>query len=305
MDMIFGSVTTVFVMLGIIYLVFSIYIVHEQEAAVIEQFGKFHRIASPGLHFKIPIIHQIKERVNLRIQQLDVKVETKTSDDVFLHTTVSVQYYVIPSRVYFAFYRLQNPKSQITSFVFDVVRAKVPKIELNHVFEKKDEIAKTVEGELTGMMSQFGYGIVKTLVTDIEPARIVKESMNEITAAQRLRVAATEKGEAERILKVKSAQAEAESKALQGQGIANQRTAIINGLRDSIDEFSKNIPGATPADVMNLVLITQYFDTLKDIGANNKSSVILIPHSPANITDIKDQLRDAMITAHQIDRKVA
>lgn len=288
--------------LGLLTLIFSVFTVDQQTAAVIQRFGKFVRVARPGLNFKVPWIDWVVAYLNLRIQQLDVKVETKTEDNVFVQCIVSVQYYIMPEKIYEAFYKLNDPTKQITSFVFDVVRARVPKIKLDDVFEKKDEIADAVKSELTQVMEDFGYGIVEALVTDIDPDAKVKEAMNEINVAQRLRVAATEKGEADRILKVKAAEAEAESKALQGKGIADQRRAIVDGLRESVDEFQKSVPGATAQDVMNLVLMTQYFDTLKEIGASSQTNTILIPHSPGNLSDLASQMRDAMITADQVAR---
>lgn len=278
----------------------TFFTVRQSTAAIIQRFGKFVRVAEPGLNVKIPWIDWVAGRENLRIQQLDVEVETKTVDNVFVRILVSVQYFVNPDKVYEAFYKLDDPESQITSFVFDVVRARVPGMKLDEVFEKKDEIADAVKDELTQMMDDFGYGILKALVTDINPDEKVKASMNEINAAQRLRVAAAEKGEAEKILKVKQAEAEAESKALQGEGIARQRRAIVEGLRGSVDEFQKTIAGATAQDVMNLVLMTQYFDTLQAVGANSKTTTILIPHSPGHMSEIQEQIRDAMITANQV-----
>lgn len=283
--------------IGLLLVFASFFTVDQQSAAIIEQFGKFVRIARPGLNVKIPVIEQIAGRLNLRIQQLNVKVETKTEDNVFVHTVVAVQFFVVPDKVYEAYYRLENPTTQITAYVFDVVRARVPRIKLDDLFEKKDEIADAVKNELAHVMNEFGYGILKALVTDIEPDHKVKEAMNEINAATRLRVAATEKGEADRILKVKAAEAEAQSKALQGKGIADQRKAIVEGLRDSVDEFQRSVPGATAQDVMNLVLMTQYFDTLKEIGANAHSNTILIPHSPGHMHDLAGQMRNAMLAA--------
>ncbi len=274
--------------------------VKQQSAAIIQRFGKFVRVANPGLNFIIPFIENVAGRVNLRVDQLDVKVETKTLDNVFLHTTVSVQFFVDPSKIYEAFYKLENPTKQITSFVFDVVRARVPKIKLDDVFEKKDEIADAVKNELTEMMSDFGYGIVKALVTDIDPDSKVKEAMNEINAAQRMRVAASEKGEADRILKVKIAEGEAQSKALQGQGLADQRKAIIRGLQESVTNFKEAVPGITEQDVLNLVLTTQYFDTLKDVAAASSTNTILVPHSPSVVGDLSQQIRDSIITANQM-----
>lgn len=287
---------------AIIVLVKSIYTVDQQTAAVVQRFGKFVRISDPGLNFLIPVIEQVAGVVSLRVNQLDVKVETKTEDNVFLHVVVSVQFFVHPNKVYEAFYRLEDPTRQITSFVFDVVRARVPRIKLDDVFEKKDEIADAVKSELTEMMDDFGYGIVKALVTDIDPDIKVKEAMNEINAAQRMRVAASEKGEAERIIKVKAAEAIAQSMALEGQGISEQRKAIINGFKESIEEFSHAIEGVDNKDVMSLVLTVQYFDMLKELSSKSNHSTILIPHSPGSVGDIAQQIRDSVITANQVNR---
>lgn len=284
---------------AIVALVGTFFTVEQRTTAVVQRLGKFIREAGPGLHLKVPLVDRVIGRVNLRVQQLDVKIETKTEDNVFVQMVVAVQYFVLPDKVYEAFYKLDDADRQIRSFVFDVVRARVPKIKLDDVFEKKDEIADIVKSELAQVMDDFGYGIVKALVTDIDPDSRVKESMNEINAAQRMRVAATEKGEAERILKVKSAEGDAQSKALQGRGIADQRTAIVEGLRDSVDAFQKAVPGTTAKDVMNLVLMTQYFDMLKEIGASSRTNAILIPHSPGNLASLSEQMRTAMIEADQ------
>ena len=294
--LVFGAIAAVFVVM----MFGPFFTVNQQTAAIVQRFGKFTRVAQPGLNFRVPLIEMIAGRMNLRVQQLDVKVETKTEDNVFVHVIVAVQYHVLPDKVYEAFYKLANANMQITAFVFDVVRARVPKIKLDDLFEKKDEIADAVKNELSHVMYDFGYGIVKALVTDIDPDHTVKEAMNAINAAQRMRIAATEKGEADRILKVKAAEAEAQSKALQGKGIADQRRAIVDGLRESVDEFQRSVPGATAQDVMNLVLMTQYFDTLKEIGASSVSNTILIPHSPGHLSDLYTQMRDAMITADAV-----
>lgn len=275
----------------------ALFTVDQRTVAIVQRLGKFLREAGPGLHVKLPFIDKVVGRINLRVQQLDVRIETKTEDNVFIQMVVSVQHYVLPEKVYDAFYKLDDATRQITSFVFDVVRARVPKIKLDDVFEKKDEIADSVKSELAQVMDGFGYGILKALVTDIEPDERVRDSMNEINAAQRMRVAATEKGEADRILKVKAAEGEAQSKALQGRGIADQRQAIVAGLRDSVDEFRKSVPGTTAKDVMNLVLMTQYFDMLKEIGASSRTNAILIPHSPGYLTSLSEQMRNAMIEA--------
>ncbi len=286
-----------------ISLFFTFFTVEQQTAKVVERFGKFVRIANPGLNLKIPWIDWVAGRVNLRVQQLDVKVETKTEDNVFAHVLVSVQYYVLPDKVHVAFYRLNDPERQITSYVFDVVRAQVPLTKLDDVFARKDEIAVAIKTQIAQAMDDFGYGIIQALVTDIDPDAKVKEAMNEINAAQRLRVAASEKGEADRILKVKAAEADRESAALAGKGIAEQRTAIVDGLRESVDMFQKTVPGSTAQDVMTLVLMTQYFDALKDIGAHSKNTTILLPHSPASVPDIASQMRDAMIAAGEVEKR--
>ncbi len=284
---------------AIVLLMATFFTVEQRTAAIVQRLGKFVREAGPGLNVKIPFVDSVVGRINLRVQQLDVKIETKTEDNVFVQMVVSVQFYVLPEKVYDAFYKLDDARRQITSYVFDVVRAQVPKIKLDDVFEKKDDIANIVKAELEQVMEGFGYGILKALVTDIDPDANVKQSMNEINAAQRMRVAATEKGEAERIIKVKAAEGDAQSKALQGRGIADQRQAIVAGLRDSVDEFQKSVPGTTAKDVMNLVLMTQYFDTLKDIGASSRTNAIFIPHSPGSLANLSDQIRNAMLEANQ------
>jgi regulator of protease activity HflC (stomatin/prohibitin superfamily) len=285
-----------------LFIVSGLFTVRQQTAAIVERFGRFKRTAGAGLNFKIPLIDRIAGRMSLRVQQLDVRVETKTKDNVFVFVIVSVQFFVIPDKVTDAFYKLQNAEAQITSYVYDVVRARVPNILLDSVFETKDDIAQAVKLELEQIMDDFGYGIVKALVTDIDPDANVKASMNQINAAQRLRVAAVEQAEADKIRVVKAAEAEAESKALQGKGIADQRTAIVNGLRASVAEFQSGVSGTSAQDVMNLVLMTQYFDTLKEVGLSSNSNTIMIPHSPAGMTDISDQLRNAMVQANELTK---
>ena len=278
------------------------FVVQQQTAAIIQRLGKFERIAESGLHFKLPFVQKVAGTVNLRVQQLDVEVETKTQDNVFVRVMVAVQYNVLADKVYDAFYRLDDPVNQIKAFVFDVVRARVPRMKLDDVFEKKDEVAGAVKTEFSQVMDDFGYGIVKTLVTDIDPDTMVKAAMNEINAAQRMRVAASEKGEAEKIVQVKAAEADAEAKALSGKGIADQRRAIIDGLRESVDDFQRTVEGTTASDVMNLILMTQYFDTLKDLGDASKTNTILIPHSPGALGDLASQMRDSVITANAAGR---
>jgi regulator of protease activity HflC (stomatin/prohibitin superfamily) len=238
--------------------------------------------------------------VSLKVKQLDTKVETKTMDNVFVTVTVSVQYHVLSDKVYDAFYRLASPASQIQAYVFDVVRAQVPKLSLDNVFESKDQIAVAVKDELGKTMADYGYFIVQALVTDIDPDTTVKRAMNEINANQRLRVASSEKAEAEKILKVKAAEADAESKFLAGQGIARSRKAIVEGLRESVQDFAHSVPGCTPKDVMDLILMTQYFDTLKDLGANSRANTIFVPHSPSTVSDLAGQIRQGFGEAAQI-----
>lgn len=291
----------IIVILFFLVFLFSLFFtVAQQSIAIIERFGKYARIAEPGLHMKWPFIERIASRVNMRVQQLDVIVETKTKDNVFVKIAVSAQFQVLHDKVFEAYYKLEDHNQQIRSFIFDSVRARVPKMILDDVFEKKEEIADCVKTELTDIMSNFGYGIVNTLVTDIDPDPKVKSAMNDINEAQRLRVAAQERGEAEKILKVKQAEAEAQSTALQGEGMANQRKAIINGLRESIEAFQSSIPGANEMEIMNVVLLTQYFDTIKSIGVSGTANTILVPHSPSSVSDFMSQLRDAFIVSQKV-----
>jgi len=278
-----------------------IFTVKQQSCAIIERFGKYHRIAKSGLHFKIPIIDNISTKLSLRIKQLDVSVETKTKDNVFVNLVVAVQYRVLPEKVYEACYMLQEPEQQIKAFVFDLVRAQVPLLVLDDVFAKKDDIANAVKAELEEQMAEFGYGIIKALVTDVNPDANVKAAMNEINTAQRLRIAATEKGEADKIMKIKQAEAEADSSILHGKGIAGQRQAIIEGLGESVEEFVKQIPGTSPARVMDMVLMIQYIDTLKEIGGNSKSNVVFVPHSPGNVSDLATQIRETVFATQKLN----
>ena len=273
----------------------GLYQVRTAEAVVIQRMGKFLRVANAGINFKFPWIDQIAGRIDLRVQQLALDVETKTKDNVFVKIPVSVQYHVIPDKVYEAFYKLANPKQQISSYVFNVILGHVPKMILDDAFLQQSDIAVAIKEGLDDVMKTYGYAIDQALVTDIEPDEKVKSAMNEINAAQREQVAASARGEAEKILKVKQAEAEAESKALQGQGIANQRKAIIEGLKLSVESFAAAVEGTTPKDVMMLVLVTQYLDTLKEIGAQGKSSTVFVSHSPAAIGDLFRQMQDAVM----------
>jgi regulator of protease activity HflC (stomatin/prohibitin superfamily) len=287
----------IFVIFGIVLKAF--FTVSQQTAALVERFGKYRHTANAGLHFKLPLIDRIAGVLSLRVQQIEVEVETKTLDNVFVKVIVSVQCFVKADKIYEAFYKLTNANTQITAFVFDVVRARVPKLTLDDLFERKEEIAGAVREELCELMEDFGYSILKALVTDINPDAKVKAAMNEINEAQRLRVAANEKGEAEKILRIKLAEADARSMELSGQGLASQRKAIVEGLKESVENFQKSIKGTTAQDVMQLVLATQYYDTLKEIGASNRATTILLPAQSAS-HNMADQMRDAMIAAQQV-----
>ncbi len=287
---------------GLIILFSGIFTVKQQTAAVVERFGKFLSIRNSGLHFKIPVFDRIAGRINLRIQQLDVIVETKTKDDVFVRLKISVQFQVIKDKVYDAFYKLENPHDQITSYVFDVVRAEVPKMKLDDVFERKDDIAIAVKQELNEAMVNYGYDIIKTLVTDIDPDLQVKEAMNRINAAEREKVAAEYEAEAERIKIVAKARAEAESKRLQGQGIADQRREIARGLEESVDVL--NNVGINSQEASALIVVTQHYDTLQSIGEETNSNLILLPNSPQAGSDMLNNMIASFTASNQIGEEM-
>ena len=291
-------ITYVIIFITLLLLISGIFVVKQQTSAVIERFGKFIAIRKPGLHFKIPIIDKIVGRVSLRILQLDVIVETKTKDDVFVKLKVSVQYKILPNNVYDAFYKLDFPQDQITSYVFDVVRAVVPKMRLDDVFEKKDEIANAVKGELNDAMVNYGYDIIKALVTDIDPDGEVKTAMNKINAAERQKIAAQYEGDAARILIVEKAKAEAESKRLQGQGIADQRREIARGLEESVDVL--NNVGINSQEASALIVVTQHYDTLQSIGEETNSNLILLPNSPQAGSDMLNNMVASFTASNQI-----
>ena len=287
------------IFVGIIILFLLFFTVKQQTAIVLERFGKFHSVRTPGLQFKIPIVDKIAGKVSLKIQQLDVVVETKTKDDVFVRLKISVQYQVIKDQVYDAFYKLDNPYTQITSYVFDVVRAEVPKLRLDDVFEKKDDIAIAVKGELQEAMNTYGYDIIKTLVTDIDPDDQVKHAMNRINAAEREKIAAQYEGDAARILIVEKARAEAESKRLQGQGIADQRREIAKGLLESVDVL--NGAGITSQEASALIVVTQHYDTLQAIGEKTGSKLVLLPNSPTQASEMLNTMVTSFTAAHELN----
>lgn len=290
--------TIFLILLSVLLILSGLFVVKQQTSAIIERFGKFIAVRQPGLHIKIPLIDKISGRISLRILQLDVIVETKTKDDVFVKLKVSVQYRVVPEKVYEAFYKLDFPQDQITSYVFDVVRAVVPKMKLDDVFEKKDEIAIAVKGELNDAMINYGYDIIKTLVTDIDPDSEVKTAMNRINAAERQKVAAQYEGDAARILIVEKAKAEAESKRLQGQGIADQRREIARGLEESVDVL--NNVGINSQEASALIVVTQHYDTLQSIGEETNSNLILLPNSPQAGSDMLNNMVASFTASNQI-----
>ena len=284
--------------LGFVLLFGTFFIVRQQSAAIVERFGKFVSVRQSGLQIKIPIIDRVAGRVSLRVQQLDVVVETKTKDDVFVKIKVSVQYKVIKDKVFDAFYKLDFPQDQITSYVFDVVRAEVPKMILDDVFEKKDDVAIAVKSELNDAMLNYGFDIIKTLVTDIDPDAQVKDSMNRINASEREKVAAQFEGDAQRILIVERAKAEAESKRLQGQGIADQRREIARGLEDSVKVL--NGVNINSQEASALIVVTQHYDTLQSVGSASNSNLILMPNSPQAGSEMLNNMVASFTASNQI-----
>ena len=285
-----------------VILLLGVFTVKQQSAAIIERLGKFQSIRNSGLQFKIPFIDRVSGRVSLKIQQLDVPVETKTKDDVFVHLKVSVQYHILRESIYDAFYKLDLPDEQITSYIFDVVRAEVPKMKLDDVFEKKDDIATAIRSELQEAMNAYGYGIVKALVTDIDPDQAVKDAMNRINASEREKIAAEYEGEAERIRIVAKAKAEAESKRLQGQGIADQRREIARGLEESVEVLNK--AGINSQEASALIVVTQHYDTLQSMGENVNTNLIMLPNAPSAASDMLSDMTASFAASQQIDTQI-
>jgi len=299
MDVIYMVLLAIVAIIALSLVLGSFFTVSTAQVAVITRFGKFLRVAEPGLNWKMPYFDTVAGIVSLRVNQITLTMETKTKDNVFVTIPISVQNRVRPEKVYDAFYKLSDPVAQIKSYVEQVILGHVPGMTLDEVFATQSSIAAAVKQELDADMATFGYEIVNVLVTDIIPDSKVKSAMNDINAAQREQVAANARGEAEKILVVKKAEAEAESKALQGQGIANQRKAIIEGLQVSVEQFQKAVEGASSKEVMQLVLVTQYFDTLKSIGENDKTNTLFLAHSPAAVKDISAQILDSMLVAQR------
>ncbi|APY08448.1 SPFH domain-containing protein [Winogradskyella sp. J14-2] len=286
------------VFFGLVILISSFFIVKQQTAAIVERFGRFQYIAQSGLRLKIPLVDRIAGRLSLKIQQLDVIIETKTLDDVFVRLKVSVQYRVLTQKVYDAFYKLDYPHEQITSYVFDVVRAEVPKMKLDDVFVKKDDIALAVKAELNDAMLDYGFDIIKTLVTDIDPDAQVKAAMNRINASEREKIAAQFEGDAQRILIVEKAKAEAESKRLQGQGIADQRREIARGLEESVEVLNR--VGINSQEASALIVVTQHYDTLQSLGEETNSNLILLPNAPQAGSNMLNDMVASFTASNQI-----
>ncbi len=288
-------ISIVIFILVVVCLFDSLFIVKSQTAAIIERLGKYHATAHEGLNFKLPFIDRIVVRRNLKIVQQDIEVETKTKDNVFVRTKVSVQYQIIRDKVHDSYYRLSDPIAQIESYIFDVVRSEIPKLSLDDVFVNKDTVALAVKESLEESMDDFGFMIIKTLITDIDPDEKVKVSMNEINAAERLRDAAMAKAEAEKIGIVMQAEAHAESKRLQGLGMANQRKEIAAGLKSSIEDLKQS--GINNEEVLTILLITQHYDALEAMSKNAHSNTIMVPYSSSNVTGMRDQIQEAILTS--------
>ncbi|MGA7109950.1 MAG: SPFH domain-containing protein [Terracidiphilus sp.] len=299
MDMLFLLPLGIGALIFLTLVLGSFFTVNTAQIAIITRFGKFLRVADPGLNWKAPYFDSVAGIVSLRVNQITLTMETKTKDNVFVTIPISVQNRVRPEKAYDAFYKLSDPVAQIKSYVEQVILGHVPGMTLDEVFASQSSIAAAVKEELDADMAAFGYEIVNVLVTDIVPDSKVKSAMNDINAAQREQVAASARGEADKILVVKKAEAEAESKALQGQGIANQRKAIIEGLQTSVEQFQKAVEGATSKEVMQLVLVTQYFDTLKSIGESDKTNTLFLTHSPAAVKEVSDQILESMLVAQR------
>jgi regulator of protease activity HflC (stomatin/prohibitin superfamily) len=293
-----GIFSYLYIFPAILILLGMFFIVKQQSAAIIERFGRYQSVRQSGLQLKIPIIDKVAGRLSLKIQQLDVIVETKTKDDVFVKLKVSIQFKVIKEKVFEAFYKLDFPDEQITSYGFDVVRAEVPKMILDDVFLKKDDIAIAVKTELNEAMAEYGYDIIKTLVTDIDPDQQVKEAMNRINASEREKVAAQFEGDAARILIVEKAKAEAESKRLQGQGIADQRREIARGLEESVEVLNR--VGINSQEASALIVVTQHYDTLQSIGGETNSNLILLPNSPQAGSEMLNNMVASFTASNQI-----
>jgi len=302
-NIIFGNI--IYIIIALFLLKGALYMVKQQTAVVIERLGKFHKVSGAGLQFKIPLIDSIAGDINLRVRELPVEVETKTKDDVFVKIIVSVQFFVVDSidGIENSFYKLNNPERQIQSYVFDSIRSEVPKMELDAVFAEKDKIAIAVKNELSETMQQFGFDFIKALVTDIDPDAKVKHAMNEINAAKRMKEAAKEEAAAAKIRVIAAAEADAESKRLSGEGIALQRIAIANGLKESVAEVKLAMEDhVSSQDVMNMLFMTQHYETVAKLSENN-TSTIFMPYSPDNVGDLQMQIQSSLLAVDGMKKK--
>ena len=297
----FLLIVGVLIFMGIVFGCF--FTVNQAQRGIVEKFNKYSRTANPGLSFKLPFIENVV-KLSMKVIELEAKIDTKTKDNVFVRTVVSIQYRILEDRVRDAYYKLSDPANQIESYVNNLILGHIPKLTLDETFEQKDTIALQVKTELGETMSNYGYAIVTVLVTDIIPDAKVVEAMNHINAAQREQVAAQATGEANKILAIKNAEAEKETKILQGQGIAGERQAIIDGLKKSIQDLKESVPGATAEDAMAMVLTTQYFDTLAKIGSSDRTNTIFLPHSPGGLSDIRNQIREAIISGATVTKSI-
>lgn len=289
------------IVFGLILLFSGLFTVQQQTHVIVERFGKFLKIAGPGLNFKVPLIDTIAGRVTHRVRELEIKIESKSKDDVFVDLLIAVQYFVeeADEAVMAAHYKLTNPQQQMSSYVFDTVRALVPEMPIDHVFGEKERIAAAVKDRLEETMRQFGYTILQSLVNDIQPDHKVKEAMNQVNASARLREAARNEAEAQKIRVIASAEAEARAKELQGVGIARQRLAIANGLKESVAACSE--AGISPEEATRMVLLTQHYDTVTAVGGNAKATVIMMPYGPGGMSSVSDQIMQALVASQQLD----
>ena len=288
------------VLIGLVVLATGLFTVAQQNRALVERFGKFARVAGPGLNVKLPLIERRAATISLLVDQVTLEADTKTKDNVFVKVHFAVNYRIEQGRETLAYYGLSDVPSQIRAYALDSVRSHVPIMDLDHVFERKDDIANAIQEHVGPAMGQYGIAIVSCLVIDITPAAQVVAAMNDIQAQARLQVAAASKGEAEKILVIKRAEAEAASKRLQGEGTANQRKAIMEGYQSSVEDFQKHVVGVPATEIMQMLLLTQYFDTLKEFGTSTSTKVLLVPHSPAAMKDFGDQIRQAVTIAQEM-----
>lgn len=273
----------------------TLYVVRQQTVVIIERFGKYQTTSGSGIHVRLPFsIDKIAARIQLRLLQSEIIVETKTKDNVFVTLNVATQYRVNEQNVTDAYYKLMRPEAQIKSYIEDALRSSVPKLTLDELFEKKDEIALEVQHQVAEEMSTYGYIIVKTLITKVEPDDEVKQSMNEINAAQRKRVAAQELANADKIKIVTATEAEAEKDRLHGVGIAEQRKAIVDGLADSIKELKGANVELKEEQIMSILLTNQYLDTLNNFADNKGNNTIFLPANPDGVESIRTQILSAL-----------